>query len=99
MRIYIVSNPNGVNLHLSLSLDFIIGDGVSNPNGVNLHLVTPSLLFTAIPIVSNPNGVNLHAQFCFTVGTMRSFKPQRGKFTLIARNVRRRQRRFQTPTG
>ena len=56
---------------------------VSNPNGVNLH----KLVIRYIKIrskVSNPNGVNLHKIFSHIfVFCNRSFKPQRGKFTLI----------------
>ena len=82
---FLVSNPNGVNLH-HIRFDFEeLGRKVSNPNGVNLHaLITSSLI--GAPLVSNPNGVNLHAnQHKPNHYRKKSFKPQRGKFTQKAK--------------
>ena len=56
---------------------------VSNPNGVNLHITLPSV-YVSVSKVSNPNGVNLHVRVLLDdKRSSRSFKPQRGKFTLL----------------
>ena len=52
-------------------------------------------------IVSNPNGVNLHEKKAGAAATKpKSFKPQRGKFTLGRNAVNKPLNiMFQTPTG
>ena len=51
-----VSNPNGVNLHFSLSEYANAKKFVSNPNGVNLHFLMFLILVLLICRFQTPTG-------------------------------------------